>query len=203
MTSRDHILAAVRKNHPAPVQLPDVPAFDTGPAPTWQRFAEALRRMGGKLADAPAGAPLDDVVRRLFPDARVICSATPELTGTRPLDGAKARDLADVDVSVARAAFGVAETGSVWVSEAELRLGATAFLAQHLVVLLDPADIVDNLHRAYRDPRFKTARYAVLITGPSATADIEGVLIHGAQGVRSLTVLPLPRPASIAGATSG
>ena len=27
---------------------------------------------------------------------------------------------------------------------------------------------------------------------PSAIADIEGVLIHGAQGVRSLSVLPLP-----------
>jgi L-lactate dehydrogenase complex protein LldG len=29
------------------------------------------------------------------------------------------------------------------------------------------------------------------MTGPSATADIEGVLIHGAQGVRSLTVVAL------------
>jgi L-lactate dehydrogenase complex protein LldG len=27
------------------------------------------------------------------------------------------------------------------------------------------------------------------MTGPSATADIEGVLIHGAQGIRSLTVV--------------
>jgi dihydroorotate dehydrogenase (fumarate) len=30
---------------------------------------------------------------------------------------------------------------------------------------------------------------STLVTGPSATADIEGVLIHGAQGVRSLTVV--------------
>jgi L-lactate dehydrogenase complex protein LldG len=28
-----------------------------------------------------------------------------------------------------------------------------------------------------------------LITGPSATADIEGVLMRGAQGIRSLTVM--------------
>jgi L-lactate dehydrogenase complex protein LldG len=61
-----------------------------------------------------------------------------------------------------------------------------------LVALLDPAEIVGNLHQAYRDPRFRTARYAVLVTGPSATADIEGVLIHGAQGVRSLTVVLMP-----------
>jgi len=34
----------------------------------------------------------------------------------------------------------------------------------------------------------------VFMTGPSATADIEGVLIHGAQGIRSLTaVLTAPR----------
>jgi L-lactate dehydrogenase complex protein LldG len=62
-----------------------------------------------------------------------------------------------------------------------------------------PGDIVGNLHHAYRDPLFKAARYAVLITGPSATADIEGVLIHGAQGVCSLTVLLLPRPIDTAG----
>ena len=28
------------------------------------------------------------------------------------------------------------------------------------------------------------------MTGPSATADIEGVLIRGAQGIRTLTVVP-------------
>jgi L-lactate dehydrogenase complex protein LldG len=60
--------------------------------------------------------------------------------------------------------------------------------------LLDPSDIVGNLHRAYRDPWFRTARYTVLVTGPSATTDIDGVLIHGAQGVRSPTILPVPRP---------
>ena len=41
----------------------------------------------------------------------------------------------------------------------------------------------------YTHPVFRSARYAVFHTGPSATADIEGVLIHGAQGVRSLTVI--------------
>jgi len=36
--------------------------------------------------------------------------------------------------------------------------------------------------------------YAVFHTGPSATGDIEGVLVHGAQGVRTLTVAFIPRP---------
>jgi len=87
--------------------------------------------------------------------------------------------------------FGVAETGSVLLSDADLRVNAVAYLAQHLIVLLDPADIVANLHHAYRRPEFRERHYAAFHTGPSATADIEGVLIHGAQGVRSLSVMPI------------
>jgi hypothetical protein len=34
----------------------------------------------------------------------------------------------------------------------------------------------------------------VRVTRPSATADIEGVLIQGARDVRSLTVPPISRP---------
>jgi L-lactate dehydrogenase complex protein LldG len=201
VTSRDTILAAVRANQPTPAPaLPDLPLFQTASPSLLSEFREALVRMGGKFADGWSGDNLGDFVRSLFPQALVICSATPEMEGTRALTGAvNPADLADLDVSVVRAAFGVAETGSIWLSEEELRVNAVAYLAQHLVALLDPADIVGNLHHAYRDPRFKSARYAVLVTGPSATADIEGVLIHGAQGVRSLTVVPLPRPIGNAG----
>jgi len=54
----------------------------------------------------------------------------------------------------------------------------------------------DNLlHHAYRRPEFRDRHYASFHTGPSATAEIEGVLIHGAQGVRSLSVLPIARGA--------
>ena len=58
---------------------------------------------------------------------------------------------------------------------------------------LDPADIVVYIHSAYARPEFRERRYAVFHSGPSATADIEGVLILGAQGVRSLSVLLVPR----------
>ncbi len=119
----------------------------------------------------------------------------PEIAGNRDIARVGTpHDLADVDYAIVRASFGVAETGSVLLSDAELQVNAVAYLAQHLIVLLDPADIVINLHRAYRRPEFHESHYASFHTGPSATADIEGVLIHGAQGVRSLSVLPLARP---------
>jgi L-lactate dehydrogenase complex protein LldG len=127
-----------------------------------------------------------------FADARVVCSAVPEVAGNRPLASVRhARDLDDVDVGIVRAAFGVAETGSVLISEREMPAEALGFLAQHLVVLLDPAAIVATMHDAYADPRVSAARYAIFMTGPPASADIEGVLIHGARRIRSLTVLPL------------
>ena len=194
MSSRNAILAAVRANQPAPAPpLPAIPLFERPSRSLLDEFRENLTSMGGKFVPALDAGGLDAWLRAQFLDATVICSATPEVRGTRPLNrGVQPAELADVDVGVVRAAFGVAETGSVWLSEEELQVNALAYLAQHLVVLLDPARIVGNLHQAYRNPRFKTARYAVLVTGPSATADIEGVLIHGAQGVRSLAVAMIP-----------
>jgi L-lactate dehydrogenase complex protein LldG len=83
----------------------------------------------------------------------------------------------------------VAESGSVLCTEAELKVNTLAYLAQHLVVLLDEKSIVSGIQEAYTHPVFRSAHYAVFHTGPSATGDIEGVLVHGAQGVRSLTVI--------------
>jgi L-lactate dehydrogenase complex protein LldG len=45
------------------------------------------------------------------------------------------------------------------------------------------------MHHAYGQRAQFEAGYGVFMTGPSATADIEGVLIQGAQGIRSLTVV--------------
>ena len=150
----------------------------------------ALRRMGGRLVDP---GPADDLLaplRALLEGSRLVCSAVPEIVGERELATVvDPRTLADVDHAVVRAAFGVAETGSVLLTDTDLKVNALAYLAQHLIVLLDPAEIVVNLHQAYARAEFHEHRYAAFHSGPSATADIEGVLILGAQGVRSLSVL--------------
>jgi len=69
----------------------------------------------------------------------VICSTTPEVRGTRELTAVRSPgELEDVDLGVVRGAFGVAETGSVYLSETELGINALGFLPQHLLVLLIP-----------------------------------------------------------------
>lgn len=199
MSSRDNILASVRANLPRVDQpLPHVPLFDDKPpAPLLSAFKDSLQRMGGVFLDPPAaGDPLTPV-REKIAGAKIICSTVPEIAGKRDIGSiGRPKDLADVDFAIVRTSFAVAETGSVLLSDADLHVNAIAYLAQHLIVLLDPADIVVNLHHAYRRPEFRRGHYAALHTGPLATADIEGVLIHGAQGVRSLSVLPIARSVS-------
>jgi len=193
MSSRDDILALVRANRPMMDRpLPLVPLFDDRPpASLLAAFKENLERMGGIFLDPPVtGDPLEPV-RAQIVNAKFVCSTVPEIAGNCDIAAARApQDLADVDFAIVRAASAVAETGSVLLHDRELRVNAVAYLAQHLIVLLDPANIVVNLHHAYRRPEFRDGHYAAFHTGPSATADIEGVLIHGAQGVRSLFVMP-------------
>jgi L-lactate dehydrogenase complex protein LldG len=196
MSSRDAILASIRSNLPKVDRpLPALPEFDdVPPADLTEAFGKALARMGARLITPD---PADDgraCIRGLIEHSRLVCSAAPEVRGEFDLATAvDPRVLADVDHAVVRACCGVAETGSVLLTDQDLKVNALAYLAQHLIVLLDPADIVVNIHSAYARPEFRERRYAVFHSGPSATADIEGVLILGAQGVRSLSVLLVPR----------
>jgi L-lactate dehydrogenase complex protein LldG len=117
----------------------------------------------------------------------------PEIAGTRRVE--KVRDpheLADVDVGVVRAQFGVAETGAIWLTQEDLIVNALAVLSQHLIVLLDPEQIVPDMHEAYRRVRLNETAFGCFMMGPSATADVEATLVHGAQGARSLNIFFLP-----------
>jgi L-lactate dehydrogenase complex protein LldG len=78
-----------------------------------------------------------------------------------------------------------------------LVVNALGVLSQHLVVLLDPSSIVATMHDAYAQIDLTGSPYGVFIAGPSATGDIEGVIIHGAQGARSMTILILAGPVDL------
>jgi L-lactate dehydrogenase complex protein LldG len=195
MNAREEILTAVRERHPPPRELPHVPDFHRVTDELVDGFTAALALLDGKCVTAPSD--LQRWLSDTFGDAGRICSTTPEFTGT--VTPAEFRDWAapaDVDVAIVRTPLGVAETGSILVTEAELGISTIAVLAQHLVVLLDPADIVENIHHAYRHPSFQVAAYAALLSGPSGSADIGGKTVHPAQGVATLTVILAPRPGS-------
>lgn len=200
MRGRNEILADVRANKPTfSATAPDVPHYDDDypgdVAGLQARFIDALNGMNGAWAEPEAGESPEATLHRALADRldanSIIVSNVHAIAGNRRIrPDVTPASLHDVDIAVLRARFGVAETGSVCFTENEIIVNAVAYLAQHLVVLLDPNDIVTNLHRAYQRDDYANARYTVFHTGPSATADIEGVLVRGAQGVRSLTVIP-------------
>ncbi|MFM0209310.1 LUD domain-containing protein [Paraburkholderia sediminicola] len=198
MATREAFLAKVREAQPPARPRPDVPLFASAGGDLRARFTTALQAMGGACAGVPAAGDVLALIRERFGDAASVASATPEVPGTRVITAeTEPASLQDIDVGVVRARFGVAETGSVWFSEREYVVNALGYIVQHLVVLLDPAQLLDGLQDVYRRDDFRDARYAALVTGPSATADIEGVLIRGAQGVRSLTVVWVAEPQGI------
>ena len=193
MSARDEILAAVRRNRPsAGAALPDIPRFPGGDEPVRSHFQKRLELMGGQSFVVTDLHAANARIAELFPAAGVVCSAVPGIPGTRRIEAVRdPHELRDVDVGVFRARLGVAEAGAVWVTQDDLVVNALAVLSQHLVVLLDPAAIVRTMHDAYGRIELAASPYGVFLAGPSATGDIEGVIIRGAQGARSLTVLLL------------
>jgi len=216
-SARGAILNAVRSALPKPaVPLPDIPlsddqepvqgglgyhghltaleevqGFPKPGEPLAPYFQKQLAAMGGQSFVVSGYEEARSKIASLFPEARVICSVIPEIPGNLPIiPGQHGHAVNDVEIAVLRSRLGVAEAGAVWLSDADLVVPALGVLAQHLVVLLNPEDIVPTLHEAYTG-RFhlNDHAYSVFMAGPSATGDIEGVVIHGAQGARSLTVL--------------
>ncbi|HTR94558.1 MAG TPA: LUD domain-containing protein [Trebonia sp.] len=193
MTAREDILTAIRDHGPAPREMPHMPDFRRAPDDLAGLFTAALARLDGQVITEPPADPQDWLAAK-FPGTSRICSAVPEVTGmVTPDQFPDWTAPADLDVTIVRTPLGVAETGSILLTEAELAVTTAAVLARHLVVLLDPADLVENIHSAYRHPSFTRAAYAVLLSGPSGSADIGGVTVHPAQGVTTMTIILWPR----------
>jgi L-lactate dehydrogenase complex protein LldG len=193
MSFRDPILQNVRNNQPSSRELPAVPKFHSvQPVDLKKQFAAALKELNGDVITEPP-ADMDQFLKRRFPNAKTFCSAAPEYAGNRkPEDFARWSDASSIDVAIVRSPLGVAETGSVLLSEEEFRVNTIGFLAHDIVILLDPAQIVENIHDAYGHPHFRDKAYGLLMSGPSGSADIGGITVHPAQGVMTLTVIFWP-----------
>ena len=193
--SRNTILDSVRANQPAAQSMPTIPHFHTNnPTDLVATFCESIARMAGVVVTDHV-PDLDSFLRTKFPNAKVICSAIPEFAGTiKPASFNDWSEASTIDVCILRSPMGVAETGSILLSDMELQVNTIAFLAHDLVVLLDAQQIGSNIHDAYEHPHFKQRHYSLLMTGPSGSGDIGGVVVHPAQAAKTLTVLLSPAP---------
>jgi L-lactate dehydrogenase complex protein LldG len=189
---RNTILDSVRQTQPAARPMPVIPGFHSNdPVDLIATFRESVARMAGVVVSDVQD--LNSFIRDKYPQAEIICSATPEYKGTiSPASLNHWSEASTIDVSVVRSPMGVAETGSVLLSDVELQVNTIGFLAHDLIVLLDPGQIVENIHEASEHPYFRVRPYSVLMTGPSGSGDISGITVHPAQGVKTLTVILSP-----------
>lgn len=191
MSSRERVLGALRAQSLPRVLLPELEGQPwISYADLQAQFCAALGRAAGSaiVRTAEFDSTLGELA--VVQQARRICSLLPAFAGNVPPPSSP-HGYRDVDLLLASAEFGVAESGAVWLDEHAVPVRAGLFLAQHLLLVLPRTELVPHLHAAYQrlGKRVGQTGYACFICGPSKTADIEQALVVGAHGPRSLTVV--------------
>jgi L-lactate dehydrogenase complex protein LldG len=197
MSARDRLLSTLRAQSLPRVPLPELGGRDGAPGKGWVQYPDLLAQFCAALGRAAGQAVVVDTdlasTLRALPlvtQARRACSLLPAFAGNVP-PPSQPHDYRDIDLLLAPAEFGVAESGAVWIDERAVPVRAGLFLTQHLLLVLPRRSLVPHLHAAYErlGSRVGQSGYACFICGPSKTADIEQALVVGAHGPRSLTVL--------------
>jgi len=191
MSKKEDILSKYRSNIRQKFDMPDLSDLKgITYHDTLAQFISMTETVGGKVVEVKDGEDVNDVIRRLYPDAKEIASNLPEITiATRNPDTiGSPQALNGTDVGIVRGMFGVAENACVWIPQ-QMVEKAVCFISENLVILLKKSEIVDNMHEAYKRIEFNDYGYGTFISGPSKTADIAQVLVMGAQAARSATVL--------------
>lgn len=190
---REQILKSIEENKP---ELVKVPAIDLNKfsedSDLLETFKSNVHLVGGQLVEIDQKEELASEIKKLYPNATKIVSTLdgPLLKGTMSI--AKDTDphsLETIDLAIIKGQFGVAENGSVLITEEDFTLRVLPFITNDLVLVVSKNDICQNMHEAYKKIANRDRSFALFISGPSKTADIEQCLVIGAQGAMSLTVV--------------
>ena len=193
MSSRDSILASVRRHLPQSSPLPDL----TGPWIEYPdpiaQFTSVVTAIGGRVIRVATEADIPPQLALLpqFASAKKVVSLVlPAAVGSVSLEEIDdPHNLFDIDFAILPGELGVAENGAIWVTDAKVRHRVIYFLCQHLALVIQADSIVHNMHQAYDRLDVTLSPFGGFIAGPSKTADIEQSLVIGAHGPRSMTAL--------------
>ncbi len=216
MSARDHILQRLRAapQGKAPL-LPDVHAFhaasragrpDSSRAERIELFCEKMAFWHGEVLPT-THADWPNKLRELCvaKGVRSLLHAEPHAAALqaagigglkaydRAVDGWKKELFHDTDASLTSTRGGIAETGTliIWPDASEPRL--MSLVPPIHFALLDARQLYDNLFAAMTEQGWSEhmPTNALLVSGPSKTADIQVTLAYGAHGPKELIVLLL------------
>lgn len=182
-----NIRSALQRSGQEPAPLPDwddalvasLPAREY--ASDLERFKDKLETAGGIFLEgweALVGFISERGLKRGYVDP-----ALKDFVQHWPAQIVTHFDRAQVDeheFCVTRAAFGIAESGTLILSEARTSSRLAALAPWTHIAVLDRALILPTIPDAIA--RLGSDRATVFVTGPSKTADVEGILIKGVHG---------------------
>ena len=190
---KEDLFEKLRKNTKAQFDMPDMNIQGITYEDTVAQFIKMTETVGGKVLEVRKTDDLNQIIRNLYPEARVFASNLPfiNIAQKNPDTVSAADELNGTDVGIVQGTVGVAENACVWIPQT-MKEKAVCFISEHLVIVLDRQNIVDNMHQAYSRIKMDPAyNFGTFISGPSKTADIEQALVMGAQAARGVTVLIL------------
>ncbi len=191
MSTRDHIINAIRANKPA-VSAALRPAADqlTVYDDPVAKFVATLESIGGKAERINRLDTVKEIIKAEQAKGSLVADMVGGQSGTffkdKPADFLK-----DIHLSCLEALIAVAENGAVWIPESNMGNRLIPFICQHLIIILQIDKIVSTMHQAYEQINTFEEGFGVFLAGPSKTADIEQSLVIGAHGARSLRVFLL------------
>lgn len=194
MSSKAEILNRIKANQPDLVtELPDLNLLGSENFDTLETYKTVLKGIGGDPVEAANYQAIIDYIKANYNLQKRLITTLPELSEIASLDwkNVDPHSLQDVELTVIKAHFGVAENSGLWVTDDILGQRVSPFIAQYLAIIVHKKDIVRTMQQAYERIGNQEYGFGTFIAGPSKTADIEQSLVLGAHGARGLIVFLL------------
>lgn len=191
---RDRILARVRRATRALANRSPLPDWDEalcvsrarlGPHDAWENFRENFAAVNGRpmrTVDELAAFLLDNGWTRGYCDPALEAPVGEPLAGAG-LDVGYEFDHAVIDeyqFGITRGVAAIAESGSIVLDDLTTSDRLAALAPWVHVAVIGEDQLIETIPEAIR--RFGDAPNIVWVTGPSKTADVEGILIEGVHG---------------------
>ena len=194
MSSKEEILKKIKNSQPkTTADLPNLNVLGSDQFAVLDTYKTVLKNIGGDFVEVANYNEIIDYLKTNYALERRIITTIPELSEVAVLDWKNddPHELQNVELTIIKAHFGVAENSALWVTDDILGQRVAPFIAQYLAIVVNKNDIVPTMHQAYERIGNQEYGFGTFIAGPSKTADIEQSLVLGAHGARGLIVFLL------------